>query len=71
MSNIEFYKKESKFCELKGYCHHAKEHDYIEVSKWKNGEGISIDISAEVGNRTFNLTLGELELINILINIKE
>ena len=40
----------------------AKEDDFIEVTEWSNGEGISITINMN----TFELTFGQLDAINYL-----
>lgn len=37
--------------------------DYIEVTEWANGEGITVNINS---NKTFDLTYGELDAINYL-----
>lgn len=40
----------------------AKEDDFIEVTEWSNGEGISVTINMN----TFELTFGQLDAINYL-----
>ena len=37
--------------------------DYIEVTEWTNGEGITVNINSD---KTFDLTYGELDAINYL-----
>ena len=37
--------------------------DYIEVTEWANGEGITVNINSD---KTFDLTYGELDAINYL-----
>ena len=63
---METYNRETILTELSKYCHMAKEHDIIEVTKWFNGEGIDVT----VGNKMFSLTYGELEAINVLTHYK-
>jgi len=36
---MEQYNRSAKFAELKPYDHTAKEHDFMEVCEWHNGEG--------------------------------
>lgn len=40
----------------------AKKDDFIEVTEWSNGEGISVTINMN----TFELTFGQLDAINFL-----
>jgi hypothetical protein len=41
----------------------AKEHDFITVTEWSNGEGFYIDLNDK---QQFSLTRGELDAINYL-----
>ena len=41
---MEEYKRNSIMMQLDDYCIMAKEHDYIEVTEWSNGEGFDIMI---------------------------
>ena len=36
---IEVYQRSARWMNLRPYCHHAGEHDHIEVCEWDNGEG--------------------------------
>jgi hypothetical protein len=36
---IEVNKRKAVFSEIKGYCCHAGDNDYMEVTQWSNGEG--------------------------------
>lgn len=47
---------------LRKFDYLAKEDDFIEVTEWTNGEGISITINMN----TFELTFGQLDAINYL-----
>ncbi len=60
---MERYKKTTIFDELSKWCTFTKtEHDFIEITEWKNGEGFDICISSEE-NKNFCLTHGELDAI--------
>lgn len=47
---------------LRRFDYLAKEDDFIEVTEWSNGEGISVTINMN----TFELTFGQLDAINYL-----
>ena len=71
MSKIEVSKRRSLFAELKPYCHHSGENDYMEVTEWSNGEGYDIMIDRKGGyGKIISLTHGEWELMQVLINWK-
>lgn len=61
------YERKSKFTELKPYDHLAKEHDFIEVTEWHNGEGFDVTIS---DNKQFSLTWGEFEALTAMVHYK-
>ena len=63
---MQEYQRKAKFTELKKYCHLAKEHDYIEVTEWHNGEGFDVSM----GDRHFQLTWGELEALQACVLFK-
>jgi hypothetical protein len=65
---IETSTRKAKHTELKPYCHHSKEHDYMEVTEWSNCEGVDININDE---KHISLTWGEFEALQVLINYKE
>ena len=60
------YQRKAKFTELKKYCHLAKEHDYIEVCEWHNGEGFDVSIN----DRHFQLSWGEFEALQACVFFK-
>jgi hypothetical protein len=64
---IESYTRKSVFVELKEFCHLSKEGSFIEMTEWKNGEGVDIVI-ASFQDRTIPLTWGELQAIKKLTN---
>ena len=63
---METYDRKAKLTELKKYCHLAKEHDYIEVTEWHNGEGFDVSM----GDRQFQLTWGEFEALQVCVAYK-
>ena len=67
---IEVSNRRAVFGELKDYCMHSGEHDYMEVTEWSNGEGYDICIDRKSGGEKFSLTHGEADLLQVLINYK-
>jgi hypothetical protein len=65
-STMEQYSRTAIFDELKNYCYLSKEHDYIEICEWYNGEGFDVEISGKPGAK-FQLTWGQLDALNALI----
>jgi len=68
MSKIEVSNRRAVFAELKEYCMHSGDHDYIEVAEWGNGEGFDIMIDRRSGVERFSLSHGEWELLQVLVN---
>ena len=64
-SKIEYYQRKSAFVPLTDPWH--KEHDYIEVTEWKNGEGYDISIS----EKQLSLHFTEFAVIKELIALLE
>lgn len=64
---IDEYQRKSVFAELKQWCIFGKEHDYIEVTEWANGEGFDVDIETNQRQR-FQLTWGQYEALKTLVN---
>jgi hypothetical protein len=64
--NFEIYKREAIFAELKQFCHLAKEHDFIEVTEWNNGEGWDITINT-TSEQNISITYGQFDAIKKLI----
>ena len=62
---MKIYNKKSVSDDLKKYDYLSKEDDFIEVTEWSNGEGISITINMN----TFELTFGQLDAINYLSQV--
>jgi hypothetical protein len=65
---IETTTRKAKFTELKAYCHHSKEHDYMEVTEWSNGEGFDININDK---KHISLSWGEYEALQALVAYRE
>jgi hypothetical protein len=63
---METYSRKSAFAELQDYCHLAKGGSFMEVTEWKNGEGFDVTIDS----RSFSLTHGEFDLLNILARVR-
>jgi hypothetical protein len=62
---IESYTRKSVFTELKEFCHLSKEGSFMEITEWKNGEGVDVVI-ASFQDRSIQLTWGELQAIKKL-----
>jgi len=54
------------FSNLKKYDHLADEHDFIEVTDWKNGEGFDVEIVSKL-NARFQLTWGQFAAMKKLV----
>jgi hypothetical protein len=67
---IEVSKRKSVFSEIGKYCHFSSDGDYIEVVEWSNSEGVDITIERKRAVERFALTLGEWELLQVLMNWK-
>lgn len=59
---MESYKLNSIRENLRKFDYLAKEHDYIEVTEWRNDEGWNIDLNG----KAIQLTDGQLRAINYL-----
>ena len=68
--SIEVSQRRAVFAELKDYCMHSGDHDYMEVTEWSNGEGFDINIDRKRGSEKFSLSYGEWELLQVLTNWK-
>ena len=67
MKKIDKYKRKSVFAWLSQFDYLAKEHDFIEVTEWNNGDGWDINILSNDDDQTFQLTYGQFEAIKKLI----
>jgi hypothetical protein len=64
---MEKYNRKAVFSHLKKYDNLADEHDFIEITEWKNGEGFDVEITGRLSSR-FQLTWGEFKALKKLIN---
>ena len=65
-TDIDLYDRKAAFAELKQFCHLAKEHDFVEVTEWNNGEGFDITINATT-EQNVSVTYGQFDAIKKLI----
>lgn len=65
---IECYERKARFTELKAYCYHSKDNDFIEVCEWNNGEGFDVTVSEK---QKMSFTWGEWEALNVLVAYRE
>ena len=65
-NKIDKYKRKAVFSLLKPYCYFAGEHDFIEVTEWKNGEGFDVELDGKHMER-FQMTYGEFRALKKLI----
>lgn len=63
---MDSYKRKAVFSELKDFDHLAKDHSFIEVCEWKNGEGFDVEIVSSLSKR-FQLTWGEFKALKKLV----
>jgi hypothetical protein len=63
---MEKYKRKAVFSNLKEYDFSCKEHSYIEITEWHNGEGIDINAN-NYSDRTISISWGEFKLIKKLV----
>lgn len=57
------YERKSVMTELKKFCVISKEHDFMEITEWANGEGFDVNTS----DKSFNLTFGEFKALKKLV----
>jgi hypothetical protein len=63
---IDSYARNAAFAETKQFCYLSKEHDYIEITEWHNGEGWDINLSGST-EQTIAITHGQFDAIKKLI----
>jgi len=66
MEGLEKYKRKAVFCNLKEFDFSCKEHSYIEITEWKNGDGIDIN-AYNYSDRTISISYAEFKLIKKLV----
>jgi len=62
---IESYNRKTVFAELEQFDVLTKEHSFIELIEWKNGEGVDVAISS-YSEKFISLTWGEIDAIKHL-----
>jgi hypothetical protein len=60
-------KRLSVFREVAEYSHISKDGDFIEVTRWINGEGYDVTIGTIWNYRQFTISEGEFKLLKFLI----
>jgi hypothetical protein len=67
-SEITKYERTSVCTSLKEFCTFSikRDHDYMEVTGWDNGEGFDVDIETAHSER-FQLTYGQYEALKKLV----
>jgi hypothetical protein len=68
-SKIEYYQRKSVFAPMTDGWH--KDHDFIEVTEWKNGEGWDIEIAASPNSKHVSIHFTEFAVIKELIALLE
>lgn len=63
MEELKINKKNSIFVDLNKFDYLAKEHDFIEITDWVNGEGWDFNIN----ETQISLSRGTLDAINFLV----
>jgi|TARA_R110000851_G_scaffold319347_1_gene483654 hypothetical protein len=63
---MEKYTKKAVSSSLKKFDVLSGEGGFIEVTEWKNGEGIDVDIVSDLSTR-FQLTWGEYDALKALV----
>jgi len=63
---MDKYNRKAVFSNLKNNDHLADEHDFIEVTDWKNGEGFDVEIVSKL-NARFQLTWGQFAAMKKLV----
>lgn len=66
MEHKEFNKRKAVYDKLHKYDYLAKDNDFIEITEWTNGEGITVSIFKGEINQTMELSYGELDAIDYL-----
>jgi hypothetical protein len=64
---MKTYARDSKFTELKNYCHMSSQDDFMEITEWHNGEGFDIVVSNKNNEQRFSLTHGQYECLQAMI----
>ena len=65
-TDIQTYKLNAAFAELRHFDHFAKPHDFIEVSLWRNGEGFDVHLSTHA-DQTIHLSWNGFKALKKLV----
>lgn len=65
-TDIQTYKLNAAFAELRGFDPLAKPHDFIEVSLWRNGEGFDAYLSTHA-DQTIHLSWNGFKALKKLV----
>ena len=63
---METYKRKSAFTELEDFCYLSNEHDYMEVTEWRNMEGFDVEVFSKIREK-FSMTWGQFKALKKLI----
>lgn len=63
-NKISISERKAAFVELIDFCVFANKDDYMEVTKWTNGQGYDIDIN---GKKHISMTIGEFDALKTII----
>ena len=66
MAEIQTYKLDAAFAQLRDFDHFAQPDDFIEVSLWHNGEGFDVHLSSH-GDQYIQLSWGQFKALKKLI----
>jgi hypothetical protein len=64
---MEKYQRNTIFSEIKEYCYLSAEHDFIEISEWKNGDGFDVIISNRGTEERIPITWGQFKLLKKMV----
>ena len=67
MDSTETYNRKAIFANLKTYDFTSKEHDYIEICEWYNGDGFDVELNSNPGAR-FQMTWGQYDALVSLVD---
>ena len=68
MATTDTYNRKSAMVDLKKFNFSGNDGDFMEVTEWKNGEGYTVSIEAGYRNVLFDITCGEIDALNYLVN---
>ena len=64
--NIENYNRKAVFCKLPDFDVTAKEHSYIEITEWNNGEGFDLNVY-NYSDKNTSISYSEFNVIKKLV----